>query len=50
MGRFRNTETGVVFSVSDDKDERFGSGPYETATVSKDEKPAPRQSSKSDKS
>lgn len=28
MGRHKNTETGVVFSVSDEKDGRYGSELY----------------------
>jgi hypothetical protein len=47
MGRFVNSETGVVVSVADDKDERFASPLWDAAPA--DEKaPAKRASSKSD--
>lgn len=41
MGRWRNLETGTVFSVSDDKDGRYGHG-YEPADES-GQKPASRR-------
>lgn len=41
MGRHVNTETGVVFSVDDSKDDRYASGPYEAYTGDED-KPAKR--------
>ena len=45
MGRFVNSETGVVVSVADDKDERFTSPLWEAEA----EKPEPkRAASKSD--
>jgi hypothetical protein len=31
MSRFEHTETGVVVSVDDSKDERFASGPWKSA-------------------
>jgi len=37
MSRFVNKATGVVFSVSDDKDDRYDGGAFEPA----DEKKAP---------
>lgn len=45
MSRFRNTRTGVVVSVDDSKDDRFGAE-WESA----DQKKAPAKSAASDKS
>ena len=46
MSRFTNSETGVVVSVADDKDERFASPLWEAASA---DKPEPkRAASKSD--
>lgn len=47
MGRFRNTETGVVLSVDDSKDDRFTVG-YEPADEPK--KATKRTTSKPSKS
>ena len=46
MGRFVNKSTGVTFSVSDDKDERYAGDGYEAA----DEKKAPAKKAASSKS
>jgi len=39
MGRHMNTETGVVFSVDDSKDDRYGSHPFGPADDTSEEKP-----------
>lgn len=38
MSTFRNTQTGVVVTVSDDKDDRYAGGPWEKA----EREPAPK--------
>lgn len=47
MSRFRNTETGVVVSVDDSKDERFESDLWESADESTKKAPAKKAASSS---
>jgi hypothetical protein len=42
MSRFRNEATGVVFSVDDEKDDRYSKGGYEALPEAK---PEPKKSS-----
>lgn len=50
MGRFRNSDTGVVVSVSDDKDDRFASGWVPADAPEKRGPGRPRKVDESDKS
>lgn len=51
MGRFVNSETGVVVSVADDKDERFSGGLWsaEGAEKKTSTRKAPAKSADADK-